>query len=165
MLFDIDGTLVDSNYLHIHPWCRAFAEVGVGVESWRIHRSIGMDGSELVKSLAAEAGENAQKRTSELHSRYYKDTAPLLRVLPGARELLTRVAALGLQVVLATSAPEDELSTLRTFTRHRDPRFSVPSEAGAAEANEAREKAEHSVSAAISDGDPNRYRAVLDERG
>ena len=69
MLFDIDGTLVDSNYLHIHAWCRAFAEVGVGVESWRIHRSIGMDGSELVKSRAAEAGENAQKRASELHSR------------------------------------------------------------------------------------------------
>jgi Predicted phosphatase/phosphohexomutase len=43
VLFDIDGTLVDSNYLHIHAWCRAFAEVGVGVESWRIHRSIGMD--------------------------------------------------------------------------------------------------------------------------
>jgi hypothetical protein len=41
-----------------------------------------MDGSELVKSLAAEAGENAQQRASELHSRYYKDTAPLLRVLP-----------------------------------------------------------------------------------
>ena len=120
VLFDIDGTLVDSNYLHIHAWCRAFAEVGVGVESWRIHRSIGMDGSELVKSLAAEAGENAQERASELHSRYYKDTAPLLRVLPGARELLTRVAALGLQVVLATSAPEDELSILRELLDSED---------------------------------------------
>lgn len=111
VLFDIDGTLVDSNYLHIHAWCRAFAEVGVGVESWRIHRSIGMDGSELVKSLAAEAGENAQKRTSELHSRYYKDTAPLLRVLPSAHELLTRVAAPGLQVVLANARRSLSLST------------------------------------------------------
>ena len=120
VLFDIDGTLVDSNYLHIHAWRRAFAEVGVGVESWRIHRSIGMDGSELVKSLAAEAGENARERASELHSRYYKDTAPLLRVLPGARELLTRVAALGLQVVLATSAPEDELSILRELLDSED---------------------------------------------
>ncbi len=71
VLFDIDDTLVDANSLHIHPWCRAFAEVGVGVQSWRIHRSIGMDGSELVKSLAAAADENAQKRASELHSRYY----------------------------------------------------------------------------------------------
>ena len=111
VLFDIDGTLVDSNYLHIHAWCRAFAEVGVGVESWRIHRSIGMDGSELVKSRAAEAGENAQKRASELHSRYYKDTAPLLRVLPGARELLTRVPAPGLQVVLANARRSLSLST------------------------------------------------------
>jgi phosphoglycolate phosphatase-like HAD superfamily hydrolase len=79
-----------------------------------------MDGSELVKSLAAEAGENAQQRASELHSRYYQDTAPLLRVLPCARELLTRVAALGLQVVLATSAPEDELSILRELLDSED---------------------------------------------
>jgi HAD superfamily hydrolase (TIGR01509 family) len=48
-----------------------------------------------------------------LHSRYYKETAPLLRRLPGARELLEAVDRLGLQVVLATSAPDDELAILR----------------------------------------------------
>jgi beta-phosphoglucomutase-like phosphatase (HAD superfamily) len=47
VLFDIDGTLVDSNYLHVHAWQRAFTEVGLPVEAWRIHRSIGMDGSTL----------------------------------------------------------------------------------------------------------------------
>ena len=61
VLFDIDGTLVDSNYLHIHAWCRAFAGVGVGVESWRIHRSIGMDASELVKFRAAKASVKTPK--------------------------------------------------------------------------------------------------------
>jgi beta-phosphoglucomutase-like phosphatase (HAD superfamily) len=45
VLFDIDGTLVDSNYLHVHAWQRAFADVGLPVEAWRVHRSIGMDGS------------------------------------------------------------------------------------------------------------------------
>jgi HAD superfamily hydrolase (TIGR01509 family) len=113
VLFDIDGTLVDSNYLHTHAWQRAFAAVGIDVEAWRIHRSIGMDGSTLVKSLSDNAPDHVQTRLKDLHSRYYKETAPLLRPLPGARELLARVAALRLKVVFATSAPKDELSLLR----------------------------------------------------
>jgi HAD superfamily hydrolase (TIGR01509 family) len=113
VLFDIDGTLVDSNYLHVHAWSRAFAEVGPPVEAWRIHRSIGMDGSTLLATLAADADEDTRSRLKDLHSRYYQQTAPLLRRLPGARELLDAVDKLGLQVVLATSAPDDELTLLR----------------------------------------------------
>lgn len=113
VLFDIDGTLVDSNYLHIHAWTRAFAEVGIDAAAWRIHRCIGMDGSELVSTLSDDAPDDVQERLSELHSRYYQDSADLLKPLPGALDLLHRVQALGLQVVLATSAPEDELALLR----------------------------------------------------
>lgn len=113
VLFDVDGTLVDSNYLHIHAWQRAFAEVGIAVETWRIHRSIGMDGSTLVRSFSNDAPDRTQKRLKDLHSQFYAEMAPLLRPLPGARTLLQHVAALGLQVVLATSAPEDELALLR----------------------------------------------------
>lgn len=113
VLFDVDGTLVDSNYLHVHAWHRAFADEGVSVETWRTHRAIGMDGSTLVATLAQRAGEDTRTRLKDLHSRYYKETTSLLRRLPGVRELLERVAALGLQVVLATSAPDDELSILR----------------------------------------------------
>jgi HAD superfamily hydrolase (TIGR01509 family) len=113
VLFDIDGTLVDSNYLHVQAWYRAFDEAGVEVQAWRIHRSIGMDGSTLVKTLADDADEDTRSRLKDLHSRYYKETVPLLQPLPGARELLRAVDGLGLQVVLATSAPEDELEILR----------------------------------------------------
>ena len=113
VLFDIDGTLVDSNYLHVDAWYRAFHDVGLTVEGWRIHRSIGMDGSTLVSTLAGDADEDTRSRAKDLHSRYYKESAPLLRPLPGARELLQRVDTLGLQVVFATSAPEDELKILR----------------------------------------------------
>ena len=113
VLFDVDGTLVDSNYLHVHAWYRAFNDVEVDVEAWRIHRSIGMDGSTLVASLAEGADDDTRSRLKDLHSRYYRETAPLLRRLPGARELLEAVDKLGLQIVLATSAPEDELSILR----------------------------------------------------
>jgi HAD superfamily hydrolase (TIGR01509 family) len=113
VLFDIDGTLVDSNYLHVYAWCRAFHEADVEVEAWRIHRSIGMDGSTLLKSLAGKADEDTRSQLKDLHSRFYKETVPILRRLPGARELLQAVDGLGLQIVLATSAPEDELAILR----------------------------------------------------
>jgi HAD superfamily hydrolase (TIGR01509 family) len=120
VLFDIDGTLVDSNYLHIHAWCRAFSDVGIAVESWRIHRCIGMDGSRLVQFLTRDAEEDVQERAKELHLRYFKESVPLLRTLPGARELLDRVHALGLQIVLATSASDDELSLLRNVLKCDD---------------------------------------------
>jgi HAD superfamily hydrolase (TIGR01509 family) len=113
VLFDIDGTLVDSNYLHAHAWYRAFSEVGLPVEAWRIHRSIGMDGTTLVAALANGADDDTRAWVKDLHSRYYKESTPMLRPLPGARELLEAVEKLGLQVVLATSAPEDELAILR----------------------------------------------------
>jgi HAD superfamily hydrolase (TIGR01509 family) len=105
---------VDSNYLHVYAWTRAFEEAGVAVESWRIHRSIGMDGDRLIQSLAGDADEDAQQKADELHTRYLKEAAPLLRALPGARELLERVSSLGLQVVLASSASEEELSMSRS---------------------------------------------------
>ncbi len=113
VLFDVDGTLIDSNYLHVHAWYRAFNGVGLDIESWRIHRSIGMDGSTLVAILAEDADDDTRARAKDLHSHYYKETAQLLRRLPGVRELLEAVDKFGLQIVLATSAPEDELSILR----------------------------------------------------
>jgi phosphoglycolate phosphatase-like HAD superfamily hydrolase len=113
VLFDVDGTLVDSSYLHVHAWHRAFTEADLAVECWRIHRCIGMDGSTLVSTLAGDADDDTREQAKDLHARYYKEMVELLQLLPGARELLHRVDALGLQVVLATSAPEDELAILR----------------------------------------------------
>jgi HAD superfamily hydrolase (TIGR01549 family) len=113
VLFDIDGTLVDSNYLHIHAWCQAFSDIGLDVESWRIHRCIGMDGTRLVKFLTGDAEEDVQQQAKDLHLQYFQESASLLNRLPGARELLQRIHALGLQIVLATSASEDELALLR----------------------------------------------------
>jgi HAD superfamily hydrolase (TIGR01509 family) len=113
VLFDVDGTLVDSNYLHVYAWQRAFDDEGISVAAWRLHRCIGMDGSKLVGTLSDGAASDVQDRLSDAHSRYYRDASPLLAPLPGARDLLRRVADIGLQVVLASSAPEDELDTLR----------------------------------------------------
>ena len=110
VLFDIDGTLVDSNYLHVHAWARAFDDLGIEVESWRIHRSIGMDGGRLLDSLIGDSGDDVKDRAKEAHLRYLREAAPLLRRLPGTRELFERIRSLGLQIVLASSASEDEMA-------------------------------------------------------
>ncbi len=120
MLFDVDGTLVDSNYLHVHAWHRAFSELRIPVQSWQIHRSIGMDGGKLLDTLAADVDDDVRKQLKELHSRHYEETSSLLSPLPGGREILERIEALGLQVVLATSAPEDELAMLREVLNRDD---------------------------------------------
>jgi HAD superfamily hydrolase (TIGR01509 family) len=120
VLFDVDGTLVDSNYLHVHAWQRAFGEEGFDVESWRIHHRIGMDGSALVDELIPDASDDSADRVKDLNSRFYLELSGLLRPLPGALELIDGVAALGLQAVLATSAPEDELAVLRRVLRRDD---------------------------------------------
>jgi HAD superfamily hydrolase (TIGR01509 family) len=119
VLFDIDGTLVDSNYLHVHAWQRAFTEAGLEIPSWRIHRCIGMDGSSLIEELGSGKADDPD-RLKALHSNFYAETIGLLRPLPGALALLDTVADLGLQVVLATSAPEDELKTLRKVLNRDD---------------------------------------------
>ncbi len=113
VLFDVDGTLVDSNYLHAQAWQAAFRKAGADVATWRIHRAIGMDGGTLIETLAGDLDEAAADRADELHSRFYLDSADELTLLPGAREILADLHTRGLRVLLATSAPPDELSLLR----------------------------------------------------
>jgi HAD superfamily hydrolase (TIGR01509 family) len=112
VLFDIDGTLVDSNYLHIDAWQRAFASVGRQVDAWRIHRAIGEDSDGLLADLLGDDVAELGDRAKDEHSRLYTEQAGRLRPLPGARELLTALRGRGLAVVLATSAPQDELRML-----------------------------------------------------
>ncbi|MBE8525647.1 HAD family hydrolase [Amycolatopsis sp. H6(2020)] len=114
VLFDVDGTLVDSNYLHVHAWRRAFHELDRNVDSWRVHRAIGKGSGKLLSTLLGE--EDAGRigdRAKELHSRFYLETADLLRPFDRAPDLLRELAGRGVRVVLATSAAPDELEALR----------------------------------------------------
>lgn len=113
VLLDIDGTLVDSNYVHVDAWSRAFRDAGREVPSWRIHRCIGMDGSKLLETLVGSSDSALAGEAKKLHGEYYAAASADLEVLPGARELLAELNSRGVTVVLATSAPESELSTLR----------------------------------------------------
>ncbi|MGW3966887.1 HAD family hydrolase [Amycolatopsis sp. NPDC005003] len=113
-MFDVDGTLVDSNYLHVHAWRRAFHELDRDVDSWRVHRAIGKGSGKLLSTLLGE--EDAGRigdRAKELHSRFYLETAGLLRPFDRAPELVRELAGRGVRVVLATSAGPDELEALR----------------------------------------------------
>ncbi|HEV7849355.1 MAG TPA: HAD family hydrolase [Mycetocola sp.] len=112
VLFDVDGTLVDSNYLHVEAWMHAFSDVGADVSAWRVHRAIGQDSARLLRALLGDDADKLGERAKELHSRYYKELAPRLVPLNGARELLSALKNQGRTLVLATSAPEDELQLL-----------------------------------------------------
>jgi HAD superfamily hydrolase (TIGR01549 family) len=113
VLFDIDGTLVDSNYLHIDAWDRAFTEIGAPVNTWRIHRSIGMDSAKLLESLLGDRVEELSDRAKEGHTRHYEAMGDRLRSFGQAQDLLRTLADRGFEIVLATSAPTSELEMLR----------------------------------------------------
>ena len=115
MLFDIDGTLVDSNYLHVNAWLRALQAVGHPVDAWRIHRGQGMGSSELLDTLLGADAEQVGSEAKQRHTELYKQSSELLRVFDGARELVAAVAQRGAKVVLATSAAPDELEVLRSI--------------------------------------------------
>lgn len=120
LLLDVDGTLVDSTYVHVWTWVRALAEAGAPVPFVEVHRRIGKDGSTIVEELLDLAGvDNDEKRTriagraKDLHGEYYAEQAESLRVLPGARDLVRGAKELGWTTVLATSAPPSEFAAAR----------------------------------------------------
>lgn len=122
LLFDVDGTLVDSTYVHVECWWTAFMECGISVPRVEIHRRIGMDGALLVRELLEEFGDDhadiagsdgIAKQISALHGRYYSADADRLRPLPGARELLRAAREAGFVVVLATASSSEEFELAR----------------------------------------------------
>jgi HAD superfamily hydrolase (TIGR01509 family) len=113
VLFDIDGTLVDSNFLHVHAWALSFAEAGHAVDSWRIHRAIGMGSTQLLAELLGDDADRIGEQVSEGHASRYAELADRLRPFDGAGDLVRAVSARGAATVLATSAPPDELEKLR----------------------------------------------------
>ena len=109
VLFDVDGTLCDTNYLHALAWSRAFRDVGEWAPMNAIHRLIGMGGDQLVPELL---GHGCPEAVAARPQRYQELVSDVL-AFPRAAEALREVHNRGLVVVLATSAPDDELATLR----------------------------------------------------
>jgi HAD superfamily hydrolase (TIGR01549 family) len=104
ILFDIDGTLVDSTYHHALAWQRAFRRQDLTLPLWRLHRTIGMGGDKLVAEVAGDdveerLGDELRDAWREEYVEIKSEVAPL----PGAADLVHQVAAAGYQVALASS--------------------------------------------------------------
>jgi phosphoglycolate phosphatase len=107
-VLDLDGTLVDSVYVHATAWREAFREVGLDVPTYRLHRSIGMGGDKLVSAVAGEAAENAVGDfVRDLHERLFQARLPEVHQLEGVPDLLEACRDAGLRIVLASSSQPD----------------------------------------------------------
>lgn len=107
MLFDLDGTLVDSVYQHVLAWHEALQVAGIELSIWRIHRRIGMSGGLFARALLREMGAALDPavldRLRALHANAYLRLSGQVRPLPGARELLAHLTAIGCPWAIATS--------------------------------------------------------------
>jgi HAD superfamily hydrolase (TIGR01509 family) len=113
-LFDVDGTLADTNYLHAVTWWQAFAQAGHEVPMADIHRVVGMGSDQLLDAvLPEERDRSADAGIICAHSALYATYWSRVRPLPGAQELLSACMHVGLRVVLASSANPPEFAMLR----------------------------------------------------
>jgi HAD superfamily hydrolase (TIGR01549 family) len=107
LLFDLDGTLVDSVYQHVLAWREVLAAAGMELSVWRIHRRIGMSGGLFVNALLRETGRSLAPEEArslrEDHDRAFQELLPQVRPLPGAAALLGRLSELGIPWAIATS--------------------------------------------------------------
>ena len=109
ILFDVDGTLLDTNYFHVLAWLRACRSQGVGVSASWLHHRIGMGSDKIIRELTG--GESQE--LNEAHTREYAPFRPEERAFESVPELLRQVAGAGVAVWLATSAKKEELATMR----------------------------------------------------
>lgn len=110
VLFDIDGTLVDSNDFHVRAWNEAFRETGHRFDAQVIHDQIGKGTDMLVPTLLPDLDDEKVEALGESHGRIFKERyLGQVQPFPGARDLLVRVHGAGQRVVLASSASKGEL--------------------------------------------------------
>jgi HAD superfamily hydrolase (TIGR01509 family) len=114
VIFDVDGTLVDSNDAHAQSWVDTFREAGYDVPFEKVRPLIGMGGDKLLpKTIGVSPDSDEGKKLGELRGKIFRNIyLPHLRPLPGARELVLRVKRDGLKAIVATSAKDDELKGL-----------------------------------------------------
>jgi HAD superfamily hydrolase (TIGR01509 family) len=88
LVFDLDGTLVDTVYVHVLAWQRALGEVGVDVDGYRLHRHVGSSGTLIIRYAERETGRQLSKEQAETvrrrHEEIFQQLLPRPRPLPGA---------------------------------------------------------------------------------
>jgi len=113
LIFDLDGTLVDTVYAHVFAWQRALAERGMAIDGWRIHRRIGMSGGLFTRAVGRELGraldETEAHALQDRHGELFREMLPERRALPGAVSLLAALRAGGVVHGIATSGRRPEI--------------------------------------------------------
>jgi len=114
LIFDLDGTLVDTVYAHIFAWQKALTEVGMPIEGWRIHRKIGMSGGLFTRAVARELGRELTLTEAEAlqhrHGELFAQLLPERRPLPGAVKLIEFLYSNNILFGIATSGRRPEIN-------------------------------------------------------
>ena len=114
LIFDLDGTLVDTVYAHIFAWQCAFAEAGMAIDGWRIHRRIGMSGGLFTRAAGRELGRDLSpseaKALQARHGELFAQLLPVRSPLPGAVELLRFLHSNRIVYGIATSGSRPEIN-------------------------------------------------------
>jgi HAD superfamily hydrolase (TIGR01509 family) len=115
LIFDLDGTLVDSVYPHTLAWRKSLAEFGMPCPAWAIHRRIGMSGKLLVKAIAREQRRSIREsdiaKLDQRHAQLFHKLAPRCGPLPGALQLLTYLRKSKIAHGIATSGKHADIKT------------------------------------------------------
>jgi HAD superfamily hydrolase (TIGR01509 family) len=122
VIFDVDGTLVDSNDQHARAWVDSLAEAGFQVPYEKVRPLIGMGGDKVLPMLTGIEDEDAKgKRIAERREQIFGERyLPQVRAFPGARELLVRLRGEGLRLAVASSSKEDMLKRLLALVGAED---------------------------------------------
>jgi HAD superfamily hydrolase (TIGR01549 family) len=116
ILFDLDGTLIDTAYHHVTAWAAALRDAGMVVPEWKIHRRIGMSGQSLVHQLAREHGLRSSKldveQLEKKHDTVFDKSRSSIQPLPGAERLLRHLGQLGVKWAIATTGGKTQTKKL-----------------------------------------------------
>ncbi|WP_420078147.1 HAD family hydrolase [Streptomyces sp. JL4002] len=157
-LFDVDGTLADTNHLHVTCWWEALRQAGHTVAMHDIHRAIGLPGGDLLRHLLGDDHDTGRDESlSAAHATLYATYFDRLPALDRAGDLLRALDGRGWRVVLVTSAGSSELGALRRAVAADD---AITATASADDVREGK-PAPDPVSHALGLADANAHEAVF----
>jgi HAD superfamily hydrolase (TIGR01509 family) len=107
VVLDVDGTLMDTNYLHTEAWARAFEEAGHRVPREKLHKEIGKGAELLIRRFVDD--DEVVEEVQNLHTEFYEGFQKFGHPLPGAKELISSLKERGYEVWFVTSAKDEEL--------------------------------------------------------